>query len=163
MSATLDSGPDVPVVVTGPCRVCGEPLATSATACRRCQTPTTGRAEELDGTSVTDVVLATIGAILALAISIPVTVILSAPFWRRGAPNAVFQAAMLIATVNGWLIGYPVGVILWRWRDDAFDGDFSPRSSLRDYWQAQALSLLPFGMIASFVGALWFCARILSF
>ncbi|HET6422236.1 MAG TPA: hypothetical protein VFG20_01055 [Planctomycetaceae bacterium] len=163
MSAALDSGPAVPVVETGPCRVCGEPVATEAKTCRRCQTPTTRRADEVDGASVTDVILATVCAILALAVSVPATVLLADPFWKgRWSPDAVVAAAM-IAAVNGWLIGYPVGVILWHWRDDAFDGDFSPRSSLRDYWQAQALSLLPFGMIASFVGALWFCARFLSF
>lgn len=162
MSPKLNSESPAAVEVKVSCRVCGELVTKEAKTCWRCKTPMRRRSEEIYETTGTDVILVTFLAILALAISVPATLILSALLWRGGQAPDVMSVALTIAAINGCLIGCPISLTLWRWHDSAIDGHSQHRPLLREYWQFQALCLLPVGTISLFVGALWFCVTYLS-
>lgn len=129
------------------CRVCGEALASQRGDCPCCNTPIRARhPNPLDITWV-DVVLATLAAITTLAISLPATIWLAGFLQRGPFVGGALEAAAAISTLNGWLIGVPIGIAVWRWRDRIRDDDLYHAVAIRDYWQIQALCLIPPGMI----------------
>jgi hypothetical protein len=121
------------------------------------------RPREPSGIAWSDFFLAILSGILTLSIGVPITFVLSMPLWNGRWTFGEFQVAMMITAINTGLMGFPVGMTLWRWRDRALDGEAHHSIALREYWQIQLLCLLPFAMIGLFMGAFWIVARYLSY
>lgn len=136
-----------PPSTTPLCRVCGDPLREQQSECRRCGTPTRGPIRyPLDSTWV-DIVLATAVGITALAISLPITVWLAQPLLRGPNSWGVMEAAVAISVFNGWTLGVPVMVTTLSWRNRVRNDEHHHSIAVREYWQAQALCLIPPSLI----------------
>lgn len=138
------------------CRVCGETLKPQQIRCRTCGSPTRSPIPSpLDSTWV-DVLFATMGGITALAICIPMTFWLGEEIWKPPSSGGFpVDMAMAISLFNGWLIGIPMVVTILRWRNRIQDDDAHHSLAIRDYWQIQALCLIPPGIILSAALALY--------
>ncbi len=161
----MATGPEVQLpealAVMTPCRVCGTGVAADHVLCRRCGTPRARCAVQHHDTNWIDVTMATGVAMMTLALALPTTFVLSESLWRGWLTRDAMSAAVTISTLNGWLIGLPVGAVLWRWRERAVDGDIDDSPTLREYWQIQGLCLMPIAMISLFIGAMWLCLMFL--
>lgn len=151
---------DVPATLaTVSCRVCGEALSAQQRRCSRCGSPTRGRLPDPLSVTWVDGLLATLLAIVTLAISLPITTMLARELWRRPFVSGGLEAAALISMLNGWLFGLPVATVLWNWRSRIRDDNQSHGMALRDYWQAQVKCLIPPAMITACVFGLYLCFR----
>lgn len=145
-------------IVKTPCRVCGEPIRENAQKCSRCGTPKFRSDRESTGAGWGDVVLASLGGILALALGAPLTFMLSVELWNGPRGWNDLPVALIVTAFSVGLIGLPLGVTLWRWRDRALEGETQHIAALREYWQIQLLCLLPFAAAGLFIGAFWIIA-----
>lgn len=162
MPAMFDPAPTASSEMATPCRVCGQLIALNVSKCSRCGTPKLLQRHESREVGGGDFALAWLSGILALCIGIPLTFALSAPLWNRGWTWQTFPVALMVTSLNIGLIGVPIGMTLWRWRDRAIDGESQHNIPLREYWQIQLLCLLPFATIGLFIGAFWIVVKYLS-
>jgi hypothetical protein len=123
------------------CRLCRKPMRSDLLFCPECSTPVRRYHFAPANATVLDYFLAVGSALLALSVTLPLTVMLIRGIGANAPGSA--EAIIGVAIWNGWFLGIPVVACGRRWVWRIRRGEFDHRLIWREYWQMQCAALIP--------------------